>query len=81
MPREQITTEIMNVVHLINEVYSKFGFKYFIELSTVVRTKHSFFTRRKEQGKKEELQSFKGKTFSMMKDKMYLSALAEKNAP
>lgn len=34
MRREQITTEIMNVVHLINEVYSKFGFKYFIELST-----------------------------------------------
>jgi threonyl-tRNA synthetase len=24
----------MNVVHLINEVYEKFGFKYFIELST-----------------------------------------------
>lgn len=34
MRREQVTTEIMNVVHLINEVYSKFGFKYFIELST-----------------------------------------------
>lgn len=34
MRREQITTEIMNVVHLINEVYSKFDFKYFIELST-----------------------------------------------
>lgn len=34
MRREQITDEIMGVVHLINEVYSKFGFKYFIELST-----------------------------------------------
>jgi len=34
MRREQITAEIMNVVHLINEVYSKFGFSYFIELST-----------------------------------------------
>lgn len=34
MRQEQITTEIMNVVHLINEVYTKFGFKYFIELST-----------------------------------------------
>ena len=34
MRREQITTEIINVVHLIHEVYSKFGFKYFIELST-----------------------------------------------
>lgn len=34
MRREQITIEIMNVVHLINEVYSKFDFKYFIELST-----------------------------------------------
>jgi len=34
MRREQITTEIVNVVHLINEVYTKFGFKYFIELST-----------------------------------------------
>ena len=34
MRREQITTEVENVVHLINEVYSKFGFKYFIELST-----------------------------------------------
>lgn len=32
--REQITTEIMNIVHLINEVYSKFGFTYFMELST-----------------------------------------------
>ena len=32
--REQITDEIMGVVHLINEVYTKFGFKYFIELST-----------------------------------------------
>ncbi len=34
MRREQITDEIIGVVHLINEVYSKFGFKYFIELST-----------------------------------------------
>ena len=34
MRRDQITDEIMNVVHLINEVYEKFGFKYFIELST-----------------------------------------------
>lgn len=34
MRREQITGEIMNVVHLINEVYSKFGFKYSVELST-----------------------------------------------
>lgn len=34
MTREQITDEIMNVVHLIDEVYSKFGFKYFVELST-----------------------------------------------
>jgi len=34
MRREQITDEIMNVVHLINEVYEKFGFKYAVELST-----------------------------------------------
>lgn len=34
MRREQITSEIVNVVHLINEVYSKFGFEYFVELST-----------------------------------------------
>ena len=34
MRRDQITDEIMNVVHLINQVYTKFGFKYFIELST-----------------------------------------------
>lgn len=34
MRREQITDEIMNVVHLINEVYSKLGFKYSVELST-----------------------------------------------
>lgn len=34
MRREQITDEIMGVVHLINEVYEKFGFKYYIELST-----------------------------------------------
>lgn len=34
MRKEQITDEIIGVVNLINEVYSKFGFKYFIELST-----------------------------------------------
>ncbi len=34
MRREQITDEIIGVVHLINEVYSKFGFKYYVELST-----------------------------------------------
>lgn len=34
MRKNQITDEIMGVVHLINEVYTKFGFKYFIELST-----------------------------------------------
>lgn len=34
MRREQITDEIIGVVRLINEVYSKFGFKYFVELST-----------------------------------------------
>ncbi len=34
MRREQITDEIVNVVHLINEVYTKFGFKYNVELST-----------------------------------------------
>ena len=34
MRQDQITDEIMGVVHLINEVYTKFGFKYFIELST-----------------------------------------------
>ncbi len=34
MRREQITSEIVSVVHLINEVYSKFGFKYSVELST-----------------------------------------------
>lgn len=34
MRREQITTEIRNVIDLISEVYSKFGFRYFIELST-----------------------------------------------
>ena len=31
---DQITSEIINVVHLINAVYEKFGFKYFVELST-----------------------------------------------
>ncbi len=34
MRREQIKDEIIGVVHLINEVYSKFGFKYSVELST-----------------------------------------------
>lgn len=34
MRREQITDEIIGVVHLINEVYTKFGFEYFVELST-----------------------------------------------
>ncbi len=34
MRKDQIQDEIANVVHLINEVYTKFGFTYFIELST-----------------------------------------------
>lgn len=34
MRRDQITDEITNVVHLINAVYNKFGFSYFVELST-----------------------------------------------
>ncbi len=34
MRREQIADEIIGVVHLINEVYEKFGFKYYVELST-----------------------------------------------
>lgn len=34
MRRDQITDEIIAVVDLINEVYSKFGFKYTVELST-----------------------------------------------
>ncbi|MBR4866119.1 MAG: threonine--tRNA ligase [Clostridia bacterium] len=34
MRREQIAEEIAGVVHLINEVYEKFGFKYSLELST-----------------------------------------------
>lgn len=34
MCRDQITDEIVGVVHLINEVYTKFGFKYSVELST-----------------------------------------------
>ncbi len=34
MTREQITDEIIGVVDLINKVYSKFGFEYFVELST-----------------------------------------------
>jgi len=34
MRRDQITDEIIGVVNLINEVYTKFGFDYFVELST-----------------------------------------------
>lgn len=34
MTREQITSEIKNVVRLIGEVYDKFGFQYHVELST-----------------------------------------------
>ncbi len=34
MRPDQITDEIVNVVHLIDQVYSKFGFKYHVELST-----------------------------------------------
>lgn len=34
MTREQITDEIIGVVDLINKVYTKFGFEYFVELST-----------------------------------------------
>jgi len=34
MRKEQITDEIISVVDLINEVYTKFGFKYTVELST-----------------------------------------------
>jgi len=34
MTREQIPEEIAGVVSLINQVYSKFGFEYFVELST-----------------------------------------------
>ncbi len=34
MRPDQITDEIVNVVHLIDEVYKKFGFKYKVELST-----------------------------------------------
>lgn len=34
MRTEQITDEIAGVVHLIDEVYKKFGFKYSVELST-----------------------------------------------
>ncbi len=34
MRPEQITDEIIGVVNLINEVYTKFGFKYSVELST-----------------------------------------------
>ena len=35
MTREQITDEIKGVVKLIDEVYSLFGFKYHVELSTM----------------------------------------------
>ncbi|HZK28008.1 MAG TPA: threonine--tRNA ligase, partial [Thermoclostridium sp.] len=34
MTQDQISDEIQNVIALIDEVYSKFGFKYHIELST-----------------------------------------------
>ena len=34
MTRDQITDEIIGVVDLINKVYTKFGFEYFVELST-----------------------------------------------
>lgn len=34
MTKEQIKDEILGVIHLIDEVYSKFGFKYHLELST-----------------------------------------------
>lgn len=34
MTEEQITDEIKGVIRLIDEVYSKFGFKYHVELST-----------------------------------------------
>lgn len=34
MTREQITQEIMGVARLIDEVYSRFGFPYHVELST-----------------------------------------------
>jgi len=35
MAPEQVEAEIEHIVHLINEVYQKFGFKYFVELSTM----------------------------------------------
>ena len=35
MTREQITDQIMGVVRLIDEVYTLFGFKYHVELSTM----------------------------------------------
>lgn len=34
MTKEQISSEIKNIVRLIDEVYAKFGFKYQVELST-----------------------------------------------
>ena len=45
MTREQIPDEIAGVVHLINQVYSKFGFDYFVELSTRPADSHGFRTR------------------------------------
>ena len=41
MTQEQITEEIKNVTRLINEVYTQFGFEYFVELSTRPRI-HGF---------------------------------------
>lgn len=35
MTRDQITDEIRGVINLIDELYTKFGFKYHIELSTM----------------------------------------------
>lgn len=34
MRKDQTTDEIAGVIQLIDEVYSKFGFEYFLELST-----------------------------------------------
>jgi threonyl-tRNA synthetase len=34
MTRDQITDEILGVVSLVNKIYSQFGFKYHVELST-----------------------------------------------
>lgn len=38
MRPDQITDEIIGVVGLINQVYSKFGFDYFVELPPARRT-------------------------------------------